>query len=75
MSITADHLNDLRHRILDHEAKVTLGEANASEAPYTIEELKTALAAISLNRESIATAEPKKAKRTPAKTIDLDDLL
>jgi uncharacterized protein involved in exopolysaccharide biosynthesis len=75
MSITEDKLNDLRQRILSHEAKVASGDAQYDEAPYTIEELRDALAAISLNREAIVTDAAKAVKRTPAKTVDLNDLL
>lgn len=73
--ITETHLNDLRRRILDHEKAVAAGTADASEPPYTIDELKKALAAISLNREAIATSETRAPRRAAAKTIDLGDLL
>lgn len=75
--ITADKLNDLRRRVLEHEKRVAAGEAKPDDAPYTRDELKDALAAISLNRDIIATAEANAAprRRAPAKTIDLDALL
>jgi hypothetical protein len=74
-SITADKLNDLRARVLSHEAAVKAGTANPADPPYTLDELKDALAAISLNRESIATEASKSKKRTPAVAIDLSDML
>lgn len=75
---TIDALQDLRQRVLAHDAKVKLGEADASAPPYTIEELKDAIAAISANRAAIAqrqAAKTPKTKRTPSKSIDLDDLI
>jgi hypothetical protein len=74
MSITAETLNDLRRRILDHEARVNAGLATADSPPYTIDELRTAIAAIAQSREAIA-ASPKVARATTSKKIDLGDLL
>ena len=74
-SITATHLNDLRKRVLEHQAAVKEGTAKPSDAPYTIEELRDALAAISLNREAIAAQTPAKRKKATVKAVDLTDLL
>jgi len=73
--IVQDHLNDLRRRVLDHEQAVALGKASPDDAPYTIEELRDAIHAISIDRETAATAEKPKRTKTPAKTVDLTDLI
>jgi len=72
MSDTITALNDLRQRVLAHEAAVAAGEANANEPPYTIDELKEAIASISKNRSALAETKPKK---SASNKIDLDDLL
>lgn len=74
MSLTEQMLNDLRKRVLDHEAAVAAGTAKPNEPPYTIDELRDALTAISQNRATIP--EPKtRAAKQPAKEINLEDLL
>lgn len=71
--ITEQYLNDLRARVLQHEKDIAAGKADPAQPPYTIEELRTALRAISLDRERIATEA--KPKRAASKTVDLSDLL
>lgn len=74
MSITEEMLNDLRRRVLDHEAAVAEGKADPASPPYTIEEFRDALAAISQNRASIPAPAPRKAKASSV-DISLEDLL
>lgn len=72
---TIEGLQDLRKRILEHEAKVATGDAAADEPPYTIEEMQVALEAISMDYERVdATAKAKKPAAS-VKSVDLSDLL
>lgn len=71
MSITHEALNDLRRRVLDHEAKVAKGEAFPSDPPYTLEELKEALSQI----EQVRRAIPSEGKKSKSTVVSLEDLL
>jgi hypothetical protein len=72
---THEQLQDLRRRILDHEAAIKAGTVDPNEPPYTIDELKEALRAISINRAATLASPSKAPSKAKAKAIPLDDLL
>jgi len=70
---TESILNDLPRRVVDHDKKVAEGLADPASPPYNLDELRAAVQAISLARETLAQTPAR--KRATTKVVDLSDLI